>query len=228
MSQQSALRWRLSVLGTVCFTVSAFADAPELSPAALEEQAEAEFALVSRAVHERLEHEASGDLLGAKAAAEEAENHRQHFLDLKREIARLTPTAPSHPSVQAPRSPVSPDQAFMQRTSGARYQASAVAADGAVSHSRATYPVWDMYRPHEPTRVAQPTDAPEQARVSRDLRSQPDDERVAHSNSSERAEAPSGAMDSAPAAAAGNAVPNERPREPLRVYREEVYARARD
>src|SRR5882757_7661005 len=68
---------------------SAVANALQPSPLALEGQAQAEFAKVGTAVRERLEREATGDLIGSHVAVQDAEAPRYRFLDVKRAISRL-------------------------------------------------------------------------------------------------------------------------------------------
>jgi hypothetical protein len=56
--------------------VSALAAAAQPPAATLEEQAQVEFAKVGFAVRQRLEREAAGDLIGARIAAQDADDHR--------------------------------------------------------------------------------------------------------------------------------------------------------
>ena len=226
MNKRTAM-WRPCILGAVWFAVSALADAPELTPAALEQQAQAELARVSRAVQERLEHEAAGDLVGARVAAEEAENHRYRFLDLKRESALLSSSAPARSPVEAARSPFSPDPSFTQRSNGRVGASVSVSARGSVPRFEVNFAPWDMYRPREPARRPPARNAPTEAAASRTSsntlveRGFSDPDSVAHVGAPEISDAAA----QMPTTKVGM---DEVLHEPLRVYREDLQAHARD
>ena len=134
--------------------------------AVLEQQLREEFAQVGNAVHQRLDREAAGDFVGARIAARSAEQHRYRFLDIKRELDRLpSPGGPS-PSVEAVRSPFSPDLPLlgvpMARTDPELW----VKADPRATQTpAASHPAWDMYRPRAPA-VTPKLDHSEVERVS--------------------------------------------------------------
>ena len=91
------------VVVIACLEAAAVAHASPPSAAALESQAQVEFAKVGAAVRERLDREAAGDAIGARIAAQDADTHRYRFLDIKRELSRLHPPPAASPSVEAPR-----------------------------------------------------------------------------------------------------------------------------
>ena len=91
------------IVAVACLEAAAVAHASPPSAAALESQAQAEFAKVGMALRERLEREAAGDAIGARIAEKDADAHRYRFLDIKRELSRLHPPSAASPSVAAPR-----------------------------------------------------------------------------------------------------------------------------
>ncbi len=134
------------VVGIACLGAGG-ADAAQPSAAALETQAQGEFAKVGTAVRERLNREAAGDLVGARIAREDADAHRYRYLDIQRAISRLSSPSVASPSVAAPRNPFLPDASFLAPSaSSARGTRRAAARQD--SGFRPTYPAWDMYRPH--------------------------------------------------------------------------------
>lgn len=112
----------------------------------LEEQAQTEFAKAGAAVRERFEKEAAGDLIGARIAAQEAEQHRYRFLDLQRELARHRPKALAAPSVAASRDPFVPDRAIAVRPSHSAPPESASNSARAERETVDSIRPWDMYR----------------------------------------------------------------------------------
>jgi hypothetical protein len=116
------------------------------SVSSLEQQAQAEFDRAGRAVRERLEREAVGDVIGARTAAQDADAHRYRYLALKRDISRLHPLPPALPSVAA-RDPFVPDGSFVAPNAPLTIRNTRVASGGQEG-SRAESPVWDMYRTH--------------------------------------------------------------------------------
>jgi hypothetical protein len=129
----------------------------------LEQQLREEFAQVGNAVHQRLDREATGDFVGARIAARSAEQHRYRFLDLKRELDRLpSPGGPS-PSVEAVRSPFSPDLPLLAVPVARTDPGLWVKADlRATQTPAASHPAWDMYRPRAPAVTAKLDDSEEQ------------------------------------------------------------------
>jgi hypothetical protein len=135
--------------------------------AVLEQQLREEFVQVGNAVHQRLDREATGDFVGARISARNAEQHRYRFLDFKRELDRLpSPGAPS-PSVEVVRSPFSPDLPLLPVT---RSEPGlwVKAAPRATQTPEASHPAWDMYRPRAPAVMAKLDDS-EKQRVSPDI-----------------------------------------------------------
>lgn len=127
---------------------SAVASALQPSALALDSQAQAEFAKVGTAVRERLEREATGDLIGSRVAAQDAEAHRYRFLDIKRAISHLRSPSLASPSVETARNPFLHDASFLALSaSPTRGAPMTVGRQEAVI--RIGYPAWDMYRPHE-------------------------------------------------------------------------------
>jgi len=137
--------------------------------AVLEQQLREEFAQVGNAVHQRLDREAAGDFVGARIAARSAEQHRYRFLNLKRELDRLpSPGGPS-PSVEAVRSPFSPDLPLLAAPVAGTDPGLWVVADPrATQKPEALHPAWDMYRPRAPAVTPKLDDSPEQ-RASSDI-----------------------------------------------------------
>jgi hypothetical protein len=137
--------------------------------AVLEQQLREEFAQVGNAVHQRLDREAAGDFVGARIAARSAEQHRYRFLDIKRELDRLpSPGGPS-PSVEAVRSPFSPDLPLLAVPVARTDPGLWVKADPRATQSpEALHPAWDMYRPRAPA-VTPKLDDSEEQRVSSDI-----------------------------------------------------------
>jgi hypothetical protein len=138
----SALVAAVADLGTV------MANALPPSASSLEVQAQAEFDKAGSAVHERLEREASGDLIGARVAAQEADAHRYRFLDLKRKLSRLHPQPLASPPVAAPRDPFLPSGSFLAPSAPLASRTIRVTTVDQHEVVRASYPAWDMYRPH--------------------------------------------------------------------------------
>ena len=124
--------------------VLATASAPSIS--ALEQQARAEFTKAGDAVRERLARETTGDLLGARIAARDADAHRYRFLDIRRELGRLQSRTTPTLSVAASRSPFSPDPSFLAPSPGGPPP---ITQRKEPLMGRLLYPAWDMYRPHE-------------------------------------------------------------------------------
>jgi hypothetical protein len=137
--------------------------------AVLEQQLREEFAQVGNAVHQRLDREATGDFVGARIAARSAEQHRTRFLDIKRELDRLpSPGGPS-PSVEAVRSPFSPDLPLLAVPVGGSDLGLWEKVDPrATPTPEASHPAWDMYRPRAPA-VTPKLDDSEEQRVSSDI-----------------------------------------------------------
>jgi hypothetical protein len=137
--------------------------------AVLEQQLREEFAQVGNALHQRLDREAAGDLVGARIAARSAEQHRYRFLDIKRELDRLpSPGGPS-PSVEAVRSPFSPDLPLVAVPVARTDPGPWLKADPRATQTReASHPAWDMYRPRAPV-VPPKLDDSEEQRVSSDI-----------------------------------------------------------
>jgi hypothetical protein len=134
------------VVGIMCLDAAAANDSPT-SALALEQQAHAEFAQAGDAVRERLTREAAGDLIGARIAAGDADNHRYRFLDIQRELGRLHSRTARPPSVAASRSPFVPDPSFSAPPSA---EGSAPKPERKEPQPvRPSHPAWDMYRPHE-------------------------------------------------------------------------------
>ena len=226
MNKKTSL-WRRCILGAGWFSVSALGDAPELTPFALEQQAQAEMALVTRSVQERLEHEAAGDLVGARVAADEAENHRYRFLDLKRAIARLSSTARARSPQGVARSPFSPDPSFPQQRSEVLGAPAFASVEGSVPRSAVSFAPWDMYRPREPGRQLPARGAPAGAGAARTISNSPVERGVSDPDSLGGVGAPEN-RDAAAQKPVNKAGTDEVPREPLRVYRENIEAHARD
>jgi hypothetical protein len=135
----------------------------------LEQQLREEFAQVGDAVHQRLDREATGDFVGARIAARSAEQHRYRFLDIKRELDRLpSPGGPS-PSVEAVRSPFSPDLPLLAvPVVGTDPGLWVKAAPRATQTPAVSHPAWDMYRPRAPAATPKLDDSDEQ-RVNTDI-----------------------------------------------------------
>jgi hypothetical protein len=135
----------------------------------LEQQLREEFAQVGNAVHQRLDREATGDFVGARIAARSAEQHRIRFLDIKRELDRRpSPGGPS-PSVEAVRSPFSPDLSLLALPVTATDPGLWVKAEPRATLTLAAAPpAWDMYRPRAPAGTSK-LDHSEEQRVSSDI-----------------------------------------------------------
>src|SRR5271165_3021891 len=140
---------RALLVGIACLGAT-LANALQPSAAALESQAQAEFAKVGTAVRERLEREAAGDLVGARIAALDADAHRYRFLDIQRELGRRQSPSVASPSVEAPRNPFLPDASFSSPSAPSPIPVAPVTASRPDVGNRVDYPAWDMYRPHEP------------------------------------------------------------------------------
>jgi hypothetical protein len=140
--------WGTSVLAVGCL-VSAVAAVAQPAAATLEEQAQAEFAKVGFAVRQRLEREAAGDLIGARIAAQDADDHRYRFLGFERELRRLHPGSPASPSVEAVRSPFVPDDSFSLPSAPPATQGTPTTVGRQDLVKGVVYAEWDMYRPHE-------------------------------------------------------------------------------
>jgi hypothetical protein len=136
------------VVVTACLE-AVVANALQPSALALESQAQAEFAKVGTAVRERLEREATGDLIGARVASQDADAHRYRFLDIKRELSRLRSPSGASPSVAAPRNPFLPDASFWAPSASSPARGAAMTIGRQEAIVRVAYPAWDMYRPHE-------------------------------------------------------------------------------
>jgi hypothetical protein len=136
--------------------------------AVLEQQLREEFAQVGNAVRQRLDREAAGDFVGARIAARSAEQHRYRFLDIKRELDRLpSPGGPS-PSVEAVRSPFSPDLPLLAVPVARMDPELWVKADPRATQTpEASHPAWDMYRPRA-SAITPTLDDSEEQRVSSD------------------------------------------------------------
>jgi len=137
--------------------------------AVLEQQLREEFAQVGNAVHQRLDREAAGDFVGARIAARSAEQHRTRFLDIKRELDPLpSPGGPS-PSVEAARSPFSPDLPLLAAPVARTDPGLWVVADPRATQTpAASHPAWDMYRPRAAA-VTSKLDDSEDQRVRSDI-----------------------------------------------------------
>jgi hypothetical protein len=140
--------WGTSALAVGCL-VSAVAAVAQPAAATLEEQAQAEFAKVGLAVRQRLEREAAGDLIGARIAAQDADDHRYRFLGFERELRRLHSGPPASPSVEAVRSPFVPDDSFSLPSPRPATQGTPTTVGRQDLVKRVAYAEWDMYRPHE-------------------------------------------------------------------------------
>jgi len=156
--------------------VSALAAAAQPPAATLEEQAQVEFAKVGFAVRQRLEREAAGDLIGARIAAQDADDHRYRFLGFERELRRLHSGSLASPSVEAVRSPFVLDDSFSLPSAPPATQGTPTTVGRQDVLKRVVYAEWDMYRPHElrnragsdaaehpPSTGATPTDPPGRA-----------------------------------------------------------------
>ena len=210
------------VVAIACLN-AALANAAQPSASALEEQAQAEFAKVGTAVRERLDREATGDLIGARIAAQDAQAHRYRYLDIKRAINRERSPSLASPSVEASRNPFLPDASFLaQSASPTRVAPMTVGRQEAVV--RVGYPAWDMYRPHE-VRTLAGTDGSEQHLESRATAAEvalagPKDmysNGVAKPTAGDRGAVATDLSASAPL--------GEPPREPFLVYREQLVGR---
>jgi len=114
---------------------------------ALEQQLNVEFLAAGNATRERLNEEAAGNHRAAQRAAGLAEAHRHRFLELKRDIAHLTP--PIAPSVAPARDPFAPDASYIAFAAHANEnRALTIVAEGESSSGATTRPTWDLYRPH--------------------------------------------------------------------------------
>jgi hypothetical protein len=137
--------------------------------AVLEQQLREEFAQAGNAVHQRLDREAAGDFVGARIAARSAEQHRYRFLDIKRELDRFPSPGRPSPSVEAARSPFSPDLPLLAvPVAGTDSGLWVKAAPRATQTPEALHPAWDMYRPRAPAVTPKLDDSAEQ-RVSSDV-----------------------------------------------------------
>ncbi len=198
---------------------AAVAHASPPSAAALESQAQAEFAKVGLAVRERFEREAAGDLLGARIAAKDADAHRFRFLDLKREISRLHPPAAASPSVEAPRNPFLPDASFVAPSASSTIRVAPVMAGRPGAALRLDYPAWDMYRPHD-SRDPAGTDPAERPPASPSTPAAAPVGGAGDMYSHGVAKPPSGEAGAVATDLSASASPAEPPREPFLVYRE--------
>jgi len=136
--------------------------------AVLEQRLREEFAQVGNAVHQRLDREATGDFVGARIAARSAEQHRYRFLDIKRELDHLPAPGGPSPSVEAVRSPFSPDLPLLAVPVARMDPELWVKADPRATQTpEASHPAWDMYRPRAST-VTPKLDDSEEQRVRSD------------------------------------------------------------
>ena len=140
-------RFLRTLAATVAALGAAVAGASPPPAAMLEVQARAEFAQAGSALRKRLEKEAAGDLVGARIAAQEADAHRYRFLDLKRELGRLSLSPLTSPSVAAPRDPFRPDSAFLPPPSWATRRPPKTPGKNELA-SPEEKRAWDMYRRH--------------------------------------------------------------------------------
>ncbi|SRR5579859_174013 len=189
------------------------------SAAALESQAQVEFAKVGTAVRERLDREAAGDVIGARVAAQDADAHRYRFLDIKRELSRLLSVAP--PSVEAPRNPFLPDASFLAPSASSTARVAPVTAGRQEAVIRVAYPAWDMYRPHESGDPAR-TDGRDSLQESRATPAAAPMGRAGDMYSNGVAKPASGDRGARVTERSASVPPGEPPREPFLVYRERL------
>ncbi len=207
------------IVAVACLEAAAVAHASPPSAAALESQAQAEFAKVGMALRERFEREAAGDAIGARIAEKDADAHRFRFLDIKRELSRLHPPSVAPPSVAAPRSPFVPDASFFAPSASSTTRVAPVTAGRQGAALRVEDPAWDMYRPHEPRDPAG-TDAAERHPASRATPAAAPVDGAGDMYSHGVAKPPSGEAGEAATDGSASASPGEPPREPFLVYRE--------
>jgi hypothetical protein len=113
---------------------------------ALEQQLKIEFVATGNATRERLDQAAAGNHGAAQRAARLAEAHRHRFLELKRDIAHLTP--PIAASIAPARDPFAPDASYIAFAAHAdENRALTIVAEGGSSSGPTTRPAWDLYRP---------------------------------------------------------------------------------
>ncbi len=143
-------RFSRALLMVIACLGAGLANALQPSAAALESQAQAEFAMAGTAVRERLEREAAGDFVGARIAAQDADAHRYRFLDIQRELSRRHPPSVASLSVEAPRNPFLPDASFWTLSAPSPIRVAPAMAGWPDAGNRVEYPAWAMYRPHEP------------------------------------------------------------------------------
>jgi hypothetical protein len=186
-------------------------------------QAQAEFAKVGTAVRERLEREATGDLIGSRVAAQDAEAYRYRFLDIKRAISRLRSPSLTSASAEVARNPLLPDASFLALSASPTRGASmTVGRQEAVM--RIGYPAWDIYRPHE-VRDRAGTEGPEQHPESRTMPVESSVEWPGDMYSSGVTKPTPGDRAAVATALSASTSPGEPPREPVRVYRERLAGR---
>ena len=205
------------IVAVACLAAAA-AHASPPSAAALESQAQTEFAKVGAAVRERLDREAAGDAIGARIAAKDAEAHRFRFLDIKRELSRLHPPSLAPPSVEAPRDPFVPDASFFAPSASSTTRVAPVTAGRPGTALRIEDPAWDMYRPHEPRDPAG-TDGAERQPASRATAAAAPVGGAGDMYSHGVAKPPSGEAGAAATELSASTSPAEPPREPFLVYR---------
>src|SRR5271170_1484019 len=194
---------------------AAVASASQPSAAALETQAQAEFAKVGTAIRERLDREAAGDPIGAHIAARDAEAHRYRYLDIKRSIDRLRSPPLASPSVEASRNPFLPDASFLA-PSASPTQGSPLMVRRQETVVGREYPAWDMYRPHE-VRTRAGTESTAEHPESRAMSGVA---RAADMYSISGMKPTNDERTGAATDLSGSASPAEPPREPFLVYRE--------
>jgi hypothetical protein len=214
-------RFASSLVVAIAFLEAAPANALPESVSALESQAQAEFAKVGAAVRERLDREAAGDLIGAHIAVQDAQAHRDRFLDIKRAISRLQSPSFASVSVEGSRNPFSPDAAFLA-SSASPIAPRLIARQEAVV--RAEYPSWDMYRPHE-VRTPAGTQGADQHPESRETPAAVAVRWDRDMYSSGVTKPAGGDRAAVPTDLPASSSPGEPPREPFLVYRERLAGR---
>jgi len=220
---KATLRQRFSSTFVVVIACLGAAVANALQPAAsaLESQAQAEFAKVGTALRERLDRDAAGDLIGARIAARDADAHRYRFLDIKRELRRLHAPSVVSPSVAAPRNPFLPDASFLAPSASSTTRVAPATAGRQDAVIRVTYPVWDMYRPHESKDPAG-TDGRDSLQESRATPVAAPMGRAGNMYTNGVAKPASAGRGAAATDLSAGASPEEAPREPFLVYRERL------
>lgn len=213
-------RFSRALLAGIACLGAALANALQPSAAALESQAQAEFAKVGTAVRERLEREAAGDLVGARIASQDADAHRYRFLDIQRELGRRQSPSVASPSVEAPRNPFLPDASFWAPSAPSPIRVAPVTAGRPDARNRVDYPAWDMYRPHEP-RDPTGTDGAEQHQEFAKSAAGPAG-RAGDLYSKAISKPTSGAPRAVTTDTSASASLGEAPREPYLVYRERL------